>query len=373
MSYTSQRHPLYCIIPPHIFANIARNGSPEERDAAIVALEHDHSRRAQRTITSMLERPPIAAVVTLPIPHENREIYDCQHRTSTPPPWPLLRHEGQGPVADLSANRAYDWLGATFDLYWKVYHRNSIDNHGRVLNAGVHFGNKTDNAYYNGAYMLFGDGDGVYFKDFTIPIDVAGHELTHGVTACEANLIYQNQPGALNESISDVFGTLVKQWSRKEPAAKADWLIGEGLFTSKVHGVALRSMKAPGTAYNDPVLGKDPQPANMAHYVNTTTDNGGVHINSGIPSHAFYLAAMAIGGYAWQKAGLIWYETLCDHPTLHQNASFVQFANLTIRHARLRFGNGSLEHKAVYGAWRSVGLGVTPILPEEFEKEAAQV
>src|SRR5262249_6826367 len=149
-----------------------------------------------------------------------------------------------------------------------------------------------------------------YFNRFTISVDIMGHELTHGVTAYTAGLIYQGQSGALNESISDVFGSMVKQFALSQTVATADWLIGAGIFTPKVNGVALRSMKEPGTAYNDPVLGKDPQPADMAHYVNTSSDNGGVHINSGIPNRAFYLTAVALGGNSWDRAGRIWYATL---------------------------------------------------------------
>ena len=171
----------------------------------------------------------------------------------------------------------------------------------------MHYGRGYDNAFWDGTQMVFGDGDGTVFNRFTIAVDVIGHELTHGVTEHTAALVYQGQSGALNESISDVFGSLVKQQALGQDAAAADWLIGAGLFTAQVKGVALRSMKAPGTAYDDPQLGKDPQPATMADYVETTDDNGGVHLNSGIPNHAFYLAATAIGGHAWEvrRAGLV--------------------------------------------------------------------
>jgi Zn-dependent metalloprotease len=206
--------------------------------------------------------------------------------------------------------------------------------------------------------MVFGDGDGIIFNDFTLPLDVIGHELTHGVTGSEANLLYKNQSGALNESISDVFGVLVKQYSLKQTADKADWLIGAGLFAKKIHGVALRSMKAPGTAYDDPLIGKDPQPADMAHFVNTTGDNGGVHTNSGIPNHAFFLVATKIGGFAWQKAGQIWYNTLLDH-NLKQSANFAAFANLTVKNATTLYGSASVERKAVIDAWQQVGVQTT--------------
>ncbi|MDE2004304.1 MAG: M4 family metallopeptidase, partial [Betaproteobacteria bacterium] len=209
--------------------------------------------------------------------------------------------------------------------------------------------------FWDGRQMVFGDGDGDLFNRFTISLDVIGHELTHGVTGDEAKLVYLGQAGALNESISDVFGSLVKQRAQKQTAAQADWLIGAGLFTSKVSGVALRSMKAPGTAFDDPVLGRDEQPATMAGYVHTTTDNGGVHTNSGIPNHAFYVAAMAFGGYAWEKAGRIWYETLRDR-RLKQTSTFRQFAVLTAQNASQLFG--APGRKIVAAAWKEVGVDV---------------
>jgi Zn-dependent metalloprotease len=212
----------------------------------------------------------------------------------------------------------------------------------------VHYQKGYDNAFWNGQQMVYGDGDEDLppaqrlFNRFTISIDIIGHELTHGVTQYEAKLAYLNQPGALNESMSDVFGVLVKQYQLGQTAAQADWLVGQGLFTSNVNGVALRSMKAPGTAYDDPVLGKDPQPAHMRDYVNTIEDNGGVHINSGIPNHAFYVTATEIGGNAWEKAGRVWYVTLRDKLSITSN--FQAAANLTYQTAGELFGAGSLEH-----------------------------
>lgn len=178
--------------------------------------------------------------------------------------------------------------------------------------------------------------------------------MTHGITQYEAALEYEGQSGALNESFSDVFGSLVKQYGLKQKAEKADWLIGAGLFTRKVKGVALRSMKQPGTAYNDSIIGKDPQPAHMKKFVHTTTDNGGVHINSGIPNRAFYLAAVEIGGYAWEKIGRIWYVTLTDR--LKENSKFQDAANLTFDVAGSLYGKDSKEQRAVFDAWDKVGI-----------------
>ena len=183
-----------------------------------------------------------------------------------------------------------------------------------------------------------------------------GHELTHGVTQYEAGLVYWDQAGALNESMSDVFGSLVKQYQRQETAGQANWIIGEGLFTSNVNGVGIRSMKAPGTAYDDPVLGKDPQPGHMDDYVKTIEDNGGVHINSGIPNHAFYVLAVELGGFAWEKAGQIWYKTLTEKLT--ERSTFQQAADLTFEAAGELYGVGSLEQNAVSTGWAEVGISI---------------
>ena len=348
------RHSIFCVLPPHILYEIAKNGNQAEREAALATLDTDHSHRAERASFSMLgglKGPAVRALemdATGTLPLKRRTVYNCNHGTTLP--GTLVRAEGQPPSVDATVNRAYDGLGSTFDFYLGAY----------PLIASVHYNQKYNNAFWNGHQMVFGDGDGVIFNDFTLPLDVIGHELTHGVTGSEANLTYLNQSGALNESISDVFGVLVKQYSLKQTADRADWLIGAGLLAPKIKGVALRSMKAPGTAYDDPLLGKDPQPADMAHFVNTTGDNGGVHINSGIPNHAFYLVATKIGGFAWLKAGQIWYNTLLDH-NLKQSANFSAFANLTIKNATTLYGSSSVERKAVIDAWQQVGVVTTPL------------
>lgn len=266
-----------------------------------------------------------------------------------------MRAEGQPSVTDVAVNEAYDGLGETYSLFWSAFERDSIDGDGLPLDASVHFGEKYDNAFWDGQRMVFGDGDGQVFNRFTVSLSVIGHELTHGVTQFTANLVYRGQSGALNESVSDVFGSLVEQKAKGQSTAEASWLIGEGLFTNEVEGNALRSMKAPGTAYNDDVLGKDPQPASMADYVETADDNGGVHLNSGIPNRAFFLVADALGGNAWDAPGRIWYETLTGDD-LSASVDFVGFAEATSNTALRLFGDGSPEHEAVISAWDSVGV-----------------
>src|SRR4051812_45482751 len=263
------RVPLQCILPPHILSNLARNGSEAQRAMAIQHLQVDHSVRSARLNQSLMRvaaRPRRVTGGSAAEPSAQRTIYDSKHSENEPPTGTLVRSEGQDAVSDQAVDEAYDGLGATFDFYLAAYDRNSIDDEGLPLKAYVHYGKDYDNAFWDGSEMVFGDGDGDLFERFTIAIDVIGHELTHGVTEDEAGLVYSNQSGALNESISDVFGSLVKQYAKKQSAADADWLIGEGLFTSNVQGRALRDMANPGTAYDDDVLGKDPQPADMSDY-----------------------------------------------------------------------------------------------------------
>ena len=348
---------IFCILPPRVLLNIAQNGNEDQRSFALQALSLDHSLRTSRLTFSLLGGLQVShESLTAAPPQKQRLIYDTQQSETLP--GNLVRSEGGAAVADASVNQAYDGLGFTFDFYYAAYQCNSIDNAGLTLKATVHYSKKYDNAFWNGQEMIFGDGDGVIFNGFTSSVDVIGHELTHGVTGSEANLNYQGQSGALNESISDVFGSLVKQFSAnpKQTADKADWLIGDNLLAKGINGIALRSMKAPGTAYDDKVLGKDDQPADMKNYVHTAEDNGGVHTNSGIPNRAFYLVASNIGGFAWEKAGQIWYDTLTD-PRLKRNADFSTFANLTVLNASHRYGGGS-EAKAVSDAWNQVGVKI---------------
>jgi Zn-dependent metalloprotease len=348
---------IYCILPPHLLNALAQRGTALQRARALRTLLTDNTFRSLRasprlTGPAVRRRPGMLAMEG----QKHRTIYDA-HQTETLP-GDVVRSEGGAATGDPAVDEAYDGLGATYDFFWEAYARNSIDDEGLPMQATVHFGQEYNNAFWNGERMVFGDGDGEIFNRFTTSLDVIGHELTHGVTEDEAQLIYFFQSGALNESMSDVFGSLVKQYLLKQTAAEADWLIGAGLFTANVNGVALRSMKAPGTAYDDPVLGKDPQPAHMNHYVRTFEDNGGVHINSGIPNHAFYLASTQIGGYAWEKAGRIWYEALRD-PQLRPNSNFRRFAGLTAVHAEQLFGAGSLEGQAVRNAWSQVGVNIS--------------
>ncbi|MEU0369514.1 M4 family metallopeptidase [Streptomyces sp. NPDC006283] len=342
--------PAFCgIVPPHILDKLTRADDPAISGPARRTLQADAAQRTGRRLTTVVGAA--ARAVASPADGPRRTVYDALGGTALP--GTLARGEGEEAVKDATVNRAYAGLGATFELL-TAYGRSSIDGAGLPLDASVHFDEKYGNAFWNGEQMVFGDGDGEIFVDFTVAVDVIAHELAHGLTQYTANLSYFGQPGALNESVSDVMGSLVKQRTLGQSAEEADWLIGAGLLTPRVSGVALRSMKAPGTAYDDDVLGKDPQPATMEDYVRTGRDNGGVHINSGIPNHAFYLLATRLGGRAWERAGQIWFDVLTGGD-LQVDADFASFARLTVSAARARYGEGQ-EYEAVLKAWSQVGV-----------------
>jgi Zn-dependent metalloprotease len=350
---------VFCtIVPPHVLDALARSDDAALSHPARRTLEHDARERTRRRLNTVIGAPGATGAAASGRPaaglsgQPQRTIHDARHKDALP--GRTVRAEGAKPSKDASVNRAYDALGATFETYLKAYGRHSIDGQGLPLAASVHYLQDYNNAFWNGEQMVFGDGDGRIFLDFTIPLDVIGHELTHGVTQYSANLDYYGQPGALNESVSDVFGSLIKQYALGQTAEQADWLIGAGLLAPAVHGHALRSMKEPGTAYDDPNLGKDPQPGSMSGYVSTSEDNGGVHINSGIPNRAFYLAAAALGGHAWEQAGQIWYDTLTGG-SLSAHAQFTDFAAATVAAATARYGEGE-QSRAVAAAWQEVGV-----------------
>jgi Zn-dependent metalloprotease len=348
------RNPLNCIIPHHMLEKMVENGSPKVKKAAMMAIHKANMLRMNRALVNDGHASVNAMVKPGKeeyTPELFRRVYDAKHGESLP--GQLVRQEGDPSTADVAVDEAYDGAGATYNLYKEEYGRESIDNQGMAIDQTVHYDEDYNNAFWNSEQMVYGDGDEEIFTRFTIDIDVIAHELTHGITQYEAALRYWYQSGALNESFSDVFGSLIKQQQLHQEAKDADWMVGQKVLIGDEY--ALRSMKAPGTAYvNHPVLGTDPQPATMDDYLTLQPweDNGGVHINSGIPNYAFYLLAMDLGGYAWKKAGLIWYRTLCEK--LNKDSNFKKAALATIKVAQEEFGWNSLEVKAVTKAWKTV-------------------
>ena len=305
----------------------------------------------------------------------------------------------------LNAKNARMYARRVDDFFRTVFSRNSLDDNGmeirscvRLRACVIHYdpitgtpklaldagGNRIkipeSNAMWDGRQIAYGEGDGMVFCDFTLAQDIVGHELTHGVTQHTCNLRYQEQSGALNEHISDVFGVIFKHWNKGMNDPKtANWLIGEECLKSDFQNMvltrkfgywnALRSMSAPGTAYQvtkDSNSGIDPQPDHMNNYVVTPDDNGGVHYNSGIPNKAFYLFATKSGGPSWQIPGHVWYTTILESkfgklqpnpasPVLIDRvATFREFAVQTVAVAHKLYGDGAADY--LTEAWSEVGV-----------------
>jgi Zn-dependent metalloprotease len=334
-------------IQPQILQNIAdsHEAPGKTRNAAINTLNVAKSIHENRATVV-----PNAAVAATP-GAGFRAVHDCKETTRLP--GTLVRKEGASAVKDRSVNNVYDGFGIVLKFFSSVFNRNSIDDAGFDVVGSLHYDKNFNNAYWNSKQMVFGDGDGISFDSLANSLDVIAHELTHGVTEFTANFAYNNQSGALNESMSDVFACMVEQWHLDQTSGQGDWILGQTIWPVGRKGAALRSLKAPGTAYNDPILGKDTQPAHMRDYNTTKADNGGVHLNSGIPNHAFYLAATSLGGNSWDRAGQVWYKTLLD-PRIKPDCSFKQFAELTVDNAHTMFGEAVKD--AVRNAWVSVGV-----------------
>lgn len=329
----------YGVIPPYMLEELAtRTGNRDFLRTYAQTLE------AQQNPKMRLGAVPEEARLSA-----SREVYDAQGTENLP--GKRARFEGDKPTGNPEVDQAFDFTGFVRDFYSKEYGRNSIDGKGMKMVSTVNYGENYENAFWNGSQMTYGrPGPESPFRTFML-LDIAGHEITHGVTEMEAAVQYRGQSGALNESLSDVFGALIKQYAKGQTAAEADWLVGDGIWKPEIKGRALRDMLNPGTAYNDPMVGKDPQPAHMKDYFKTTRDNGGVHYNSGIPNRAFALFAQDVGGHAWDGPGHIWFAA---RRAAGSNPSFSQFAFHTIEQARA-MGLGEQVPK-LQKAWDAVGV-----------------
>ena len=346
----STHYPFCSFIPPYVLDRMAESSDARVRRLAIDAIANAAAIRAVRATLATM---PSWAATPSPTFRRHRLVYDVKNGGFNELPGRMARAERDKKKADPAVNEAYSYSGSTYNFYRRIFNRNSLDDRGMSLISSVHLGLRLNNAFWTGEQMCYGDGDGRIFIRFTKSFDVVGHELTHGVISHTCNLVYSNEPGALNEHFADVFGSLVKQWSRRQTAAKADWLIGAEIMGPETSAKSLRTFKA-GKAYEgDPLLGTDPQPKHFKDKYTGSADNGGVHINSGIPNHAFYLVATEIGGRAWQRAGQIWYRTMLK---LTSTSDFADMVETSVETATTLYGNGSKEQKAVTKAWKSVGF-----------------
>jgi thermolysin len=265
---------------------------------------------------------------------------------------------------------------ATMNYYQSVFGRNGIDGSGgpltssggspSLISSRVHYSSNYNNAFWNGSYMTYGDGNGTTFTPL-VTLDICGHEMTHGVTERTANLTYSGESGALNESMSDVFGTMVERYARP---SNWNWKIGEDAYTPATAGDALRYMDNPHLASNGGYTADD-DPDHYSERYTGTSDNGGVHINSGISNNVFYhvaqggtnhltpgVTALGIGP---DKAAAIWYRALTTYMTSSTN--FAGARTATLNAATALYGSTGPEYTAVATSWCISGVGACPGTP----------
>lgn len=338
------QHHIPGIIPDYMLQRLAEHGESQEIARGTLDVMSALATHRERAATLPQQIQPV---------RKRRSVYDAQHKTRLPGRLVASEHKARG--TDAIVNAAYDNTGTFYDFLYIVFGWSSVDGRGMRILCTVHFSVGFCNAEWDGYHMIFGDGDGKIFKPFVSAFDVGGHELGHAVIQYKAGLGYYGQNGALNEHLADVFGSMSDQWRQGQTVDQAPWTIGADLFYPGFHGIGLRSMALPGTAYDDPILGKDPQPANMRDYVETQDDNGGVHSNSGILNKGYHDTAMKIGGRSWEKAGQIWWYAL---DLLTPDAGFMDLAKATVEVAFQRFSRD--EQQAVADAWAGVGLAVPP-------------
>lgn len=333
---TTSRGPRCTFIPPWL---VERVDGPEQasQDDELRRERAAHARETRAAGEPSAERVVAGAAWT---------VHDAESRTTLP--GTPARSAGEPETGDVAVDEAATGIEETLRMFLEDLSRDSHDGAGTPVSLTVHYGSRYNNAFWDGTQLVFGDGDGRVFERFTKPVDVLAHEFSHAVIEHTADLTYRGQSGALNESVADAFASCLKQRLLGQDAGAGDWLIGQGIFMPSVQARALRDMAAPGTAYDDPDIGADPQVGHMDDYVDTAADNGGVHLNSGIPNKAFQLAAVAIGGTSIAGAGRIWYDALIggDVPS---GATFTTFAAATVAAAG--------EHAdAVREAWAQVGV-----------------
>lgn len=340
--------PSCAFLPPYIVSRLADNDDPEVRKLGIHTLEASAVARTHR------EMNPAQLLGRLSAPGRGRRrsVYDMEGRTR-PLPGSIKRREGARPTGIEDVDRAYDYAGVTYGFYKNVFDRESLDGAGHGLKSSINFGFEVGNAFWDGNQMIYGAGDGKLFLSFTRSLGIAAHEMTHGVLSFTSKLEYDGEPGALNESFCDVMGICVEHYHAGVDVNEGGWIMGREVVGPALKGVAgFRTFKDELAYDGSPLIGTDPQPKHMKGFVTNADDNGGVHTNSGIPNHAFYLAAIELGGNSWDKAGAIWFEAFTKD--LNPKASFVQAATATVNAAQRLYGAG--EANAVRESWRKVGV-----------------
>jgi Zn-dependent metalloprotease len=337
------------IVPRDVLVRLAqdRELSAELRKSLFNTAQISHEIRALRSQAAKLTSVALAhggelvELAATPLV----TVYNCKH-TQHLPGVPVAN---PGSSSDATAKRAFNETTNVAKFYKDVFNRNSIDNQGMTMMSSIHYGRQYNNAMWNGSQMVYGDGDGSLFIDFTSGNDVIGHELTHGVTQYSLQLDYQDDAGGLNESISDCFGSMFRQWEASQDVNAADWLIGHDIMgpTAKARGfTCLRDMASPAAQHC-----LAPQPTNYSQ----VTPGMDPHYSSGPPNLAFCTACKTLGGKSWEKIGQVWYSSLTGFgPT--PNMTMKAFADRTRQVASTMYGSTPAVAAAVDQGWKYVGL-----------------
>ena len=339
-----------CIIPPDVLERLSQDTifSEEERKVLSDMVKFEKEWRKLRVARTRTMRSAANFLTTMevaaPPGPPTVSVFNCRQQTTLP--GVLIPKPDTS--SDSTAKRAFEQTTEVASFYKSVFGRSSIDNRGMSLNSSIHYGVKYNNAFWNGTQMTYGDGDGSIFVDFTASNDVIAHELTHGVTQYTLRLNYTNQAGGLNESMSDVFGTLFRQWSAGQDVNKADWLIGSDIMGPAAKNRGFKCLRDMANPASNHCLA--PQPMKFSQY----RDGMDPHESSGIPNHAFYLAAMAVGGKSWEKVGKVWYQAMVGTPSPSMKMS--TFANRTRTLAGTLFPSEPAVKSAIDTAWKKVEL-----------------
>jgi len=339
------------IVPREVLLRLAKDKSFTEEQRTILTntakidVEQRNVREAATKLTRVAEAMTAAGPITAAAAAPGVTVFTCNHTTTLPGAQIL----NPGNSADPTAKRTFGETTLVAAFYAQVFGRNSVDNHGMTLNSSIHYGTNYNNAFWNGSRMTYGDGDGSIFVDFTKGDDVICHELTHGVTQHSLQLAYSDEAGGLNESMSDCFGSMFRQWSANQTVNKADWLIGKDIMgpTAIAKGfTCLRDMANPAAKHC-----LAPQPTKYSQ-IKPGMDP---HQSSGPPNLAFYTACMKHGGKSWDKIGHVWYQSLTGFGAT-PNMKMKAFANRTRAVAtQLNPGNTAVFN-AVDAGWKKVGL-----------------
>lgn len=339
-------------VPKKLLRHLADTSQGEHRDLLMQQVHHSTQLRGQRAAASGGKAPaPKRGAKLL-----HRQVFNAAGQTQLP--GKLLRDEDDPPTHDKIANQAYENIGIALQFFASVLGRDSVDGKGLRIDATVHYGFGFANAMWTGEQMIVGDGDGQHVSNLAGSLGIIAHEFSHGVSQ---HLVkgglgvvqragqppsLQGEAGALNESFSDVCASMIKQWHAGQDVEAADWLLGEDILAPHA-GKAIRSLKAPGNTRL--TWREDDQISDYRRYRPTQE----AHAASGIANHAFYLAAMELGGKSWETLAPVWFK---GFDKLRARATFLDAAHATVDVAAALGGKGCAAHKAVKAAWKKVNV-----------------